>query len=328
MQRSNLSLLGALAAVPVALPAAAVTFQTQQIAIDGSTQVDAEGIDDAGTIIGNVALGGMGASVGFVQQGSTLAFLNAARPTMITRNGLVTGFTNDETGFLWRNGAFVQGVSFPLGNFNGAPLTPAINRRGQAAYSTASGQTLSVHAGLPGHARLQTGLSDTAIVLSITDDGTLSGYERVTIQGEPRQAVFVGRNGLFDTLLSPYQGNVTGGYSNNAGQVAFTDGTQGYVYAQGTTTSFAVPAPSYGVTVTAINNKGRVAGTYTDSSQTPPVQRVFYANGSQVSVVGSYAQSDIVHVALNDLGYLVVSDTRLSADQVASYRLHCTGPGC
>jgi hypothetical protein len=114
---------------------------------------------------------------------------------------------------------------------------------------------------------------------------------------------------------------------NNAGQVAYTDNTSGYVYQAGTTASFSVPSPSFNVQVQAINNQGRVVGVYTDTSQNPAVKRVFLFNGTTVSSFGSYGVNDTVQVALNDHGTMVVSDM-VNSEPFASYRVTCSGTGC
>jgi hypothetical protein len=303
----------------------AASFHSQQILILGSALVGATGINDAGTIVGISSSGGY---FGFVLQGSTLSVLSSAYPTAINRKGAVTGMTSTDTGFLWENGGFVQGVSFSLGSFNGQPLPPVLNQSAEIAYTYSNGTTQTAYAGRSGRFRALKGLSpQSAIVSSINKDGVIAGYERAMIQGQSHEVAFVGKHGLFNMLLPPSNTNVTGGFVNDGGQVAFTDGTQGYVYDAGTTTSFSVPAPSYNVQIQAINNKGRIVGTYTDTSQNPPVQHIFLYNGSAVSSFGNYGQADIVRVALNDHGTMVVSDTT-SGQQMASYRVTCSGSGC
>jgi probable HAF family extracellular repeat protein len=141
------------------------------------------------------------------------------------------------------------------------------------------------------------------------------------------QAAFVGKHGFFNMLLSPNGQSVIGGFVNDAGNVAYTDGVAGYVYGAGATTSFSVPLPSYNVQIQAINNQGRVVGTYTDTSQNPAMQHIFLYNGSAVSSFGAYAMTDTVHAALNDHGVMVVSDSS-NGQQMALYRVTCSGSGC
>ena len=307
------------------LQAHAATFHSEQILIMGSPLVAASGINDAGTIIGATS---NGQSVGFVLQGSTLSFIQSGFPSAINRRGVVTGVTNTGTGFLWQNGAIVQAVSFPLGVFNGAHLTPVLNRHDELAFSSGTGNMQIANAGHAGHFHALKGLSpQSAIVSSINDSGAIAGYERATIQGQLREVVFVGQHGLFNMLVPQSGQNVIGGFVNDAGQVAYTDTNTGYVYRSGTTTSFSVPSPSFNVQVQAINNTGRVVGTYTDTSTNPAMQHVFLYNGSTVSSFGSYGATDSVQASLNDHGVMVVSDM-VNNQPFASYRVTCSGTGC
>ncbi len=322
---SGVNFMAAACVLAFGAQASAASFHSQQILLLGSPLVSATAINDAGTIVGISSSGGY---FGFVLQGSTLSVLSNAYPSAINRKGAVTGMTSADTGFLWENGAFVQGVNFSLGSFSGQPIPPVLNERQEIAYTYSNGSTQTAYAGHSGQFHAIKGVSpQSAIVSSINKGGVIAGYERATIQGQPHNVAFVGKHGLFDMLLPPSNANVTGGFVNDSGQVAFTDGTQGYVYDAGTTTSFSVPAPSYNVQIQAINNKGRIVGTYTDTSQNPTVQHVFLYNGSTVSTFGNYGATDIVHAALNDHGTMIVSDT-MNGQQMASYRVTCSGSGC
>jgi hypothetical protein len=322
------SVMGCAVGAYVWHPAQAATFRSQPILLLGSAQVIATGINDQGTIIGSTQTSQNG--YGFVLQGATLSTLPSAYPTAINQEGAVTGFsTSQGAGFLWENGAFVPNVNFQPGIFNGQRLGPVINRHGELAYSTSSGNTQLAFAGFPGHFHAQHKLSpDSAIVSSINDHGEIAGFEHATIQGQLREAVFAGKHGLFDLLLTPGNQNVEGGFVNNAGQVAFTDGVAGYLAANGAIVSFNVPSQGYNVQVQAINDKGRVVGVFVDGSQTPPVQRGFFYNGSVVSVFGSYPATDIVKVALNGHAAMVVSDIQSNGQSAVSFRVRCTGTGC
>ena len=322
---SGVRFLAACYVLACRVQANAATFHSQQILILGSPLVSATGINDAGTIVG---FSSSGQYFGFVLQGSSLSVLPNAFPSAINRKGAVTGTTSSDTGFLWENGAFVQGVDFSLGSFNGQPLPPVLNQSDEIGYTYSNGTMQTAFAGHSANLHALRGLSpQSAIVSSINKGGVIAGYERATIQGQPHEVAFVGKHGLFNMLLSPTAGDVTGGFVNDGGQVAFTDNVLGYVYSAGVTTSFSLPSPSYNLQIQAINNKGRVVGTYVDTSQNPAVQQVFLFNGSTVSSFGNYGLRDIVHAALNDHGTMVVSDT-INGQQMASYRVTCSGSGC
>ena len=120
-------------------------------------------------------------------------------------------------------------------------------------------------------------------------------------------------------------GFVSGGFINDAGQVAFADQYAAYVYSSGVKTTISLPAQQANISVQAINNRGRVVGTYVDTSQ---LQHVFYYNGTTLSTYGAYAPTDVIHLALNDRNVMVLSDRPANATNPASYRVACFGPGC
>ena len=313
-------------AVLSATPGYAATFTSQPIVILGNAQVAALGINDAGAIAGELSYSPM---TGFVAQGSSVSILQSAIPTAINANGDVTGFNSQLSGFLWKAGAFVPGVIFPLGVFDNVHLSPVLNRADELAFSSSNGQAAPVaFRGSPTHHfHPVRGLSASGtFVNSINDRGVIAGTERVTLQGQPVQVVFFGKSGFFSTLLSPAGQQVSGGFLNDSGQVAYTDGAFGYVYSSGKAASFSLPGRASMVQVQAINDRGRVVGSYIDDSQNPPVQRGFLYNGLAVSVFGSYGANDLVQVSLNNRGAILVSDT--AGTTPSSAILHCHGDGC
>jgi hypothetical protein len=99
----------------------------------------------------------------------------------------------------------------------------------------------------------------------------------------------------------------------------------GFVGKRGSFKTFKVSAAPNALSVQAINNKNRVVGTYVDTKQT--AQRVFLYNGSVVTVFAKYPIADTLHLALNDEGAMLISDTAVSGS-VSSNRVLCAGPGC
>jgi hypothetical protein len=83
----------------------------------------------------------------------------------------------------------------------------------------------------------------------------------------------------------------------------------------------------YGVTIQALNNAGRAAGIYADNNG-DGMQHVFLFNGQSVSPVAGFPATDKVHVALNDRGVMVISDTPANSATSASFLVRCTGTGC
>jgi hypothetical protein len=257
--------------------ASAATFTTQQIFLLGSPAVSATAINDKDTIAGAFVVPNSHSEYGFVLQPGNIWQIDGI-PTALTNTGAVTGYSlTSDTGFVWQNGTLTADATLPLGSFLGTPLTPVLNRFNKLAYSTSNGGQYPVaYAGQPGKTHVQAGLSPySAVVNSINDGGVIAGYELVYIQSQPREVVFVGKAGLFNLLLSPNGGNVTGGFVNNAGQVAFTDGSLGYVYSSHGTVTFTPPVSTSSLQVQAINKSGRVVGVYTDTTQSTHVQRAF-----------------------------------------------------
>jgi hypothetical protein len=317
--------VGVSLAVSVGAQAQATRFTSQPIAVLGSTAVDAEAINAAGVIVGTVETQGR---TGFVLNGSALSLLPNAYPTSVNTAGAVTGFTGNG-GFLWQKGAFKPGVDFPLA-FEGNVLPrPLLNRRGELAYSTFVSNNLLAYAGTPTKPQLQKHLSETyTLIDSISDDGTLAGVEYATLNGSQMLVVFSGKNGLFDMLITP--GNSpNSAFVNNAGLMAVGTASQGYTYDPVHSAFTAIPTPSgvYGVTIQALNNAGRAAGIYADNNG-DGMQHVFLFNGQSVSPVAGFPATDKVHVALNDRGVMVISDTPANSATSASFLVRCTGTGC
>ena len=330
MQRITQCAAGTAIALATCLPAAAAEFHSQQILILGSPLVSAQAISDSNTIVGYFEPSGTSFTTGFVLQGSALSALAGSFPSAVNRAGEVVG-AGTHGGFLWKNGNFVSGVDFPITGQSGPPAV-LLNRFGVVAYNSGTDSDQQVYAGTPQKPHLQKGLARFAAVSSINSKGVLAGFELATLDGVQTPAVFVGQNGLYDLLIptgSSFDG-ITNAIVNDSGSVAFGAGESLYVYASANYTKIALPsAQANRVQVMGNNNSGRIVGTYTDNSVMPAVQTVFYYNGHNAAAVASYPAGDNVHVALNNLGVMVVSDIMAgNAGQMASYRFICSGSSC
>ena len=323
--------LGALALTHPAF-AGHARFVSQPILAFGVAAVDARAINNAGTIVGAVDFGSGGNPAGFVLQGSTETEISCGSyscyPTSISRDGTVAGFAGS-TGFVWKDGTVVT-HNLPLGKVfapgPGALPNILMSSSADVAFTdnTQSGSTS--YAGRPSKPVMQRGLSAKFTTINgMNASGTVSGFEYGTIQGQLVPVIFFGKDGFFNMLVTPIQQQVSGGFINNAGQVAYASQYGAYIYANGVTASVTLPSGASQPTVQAINNRGRLVGTYLDTSQ---MQHVFYYNGTSVSTFGAYPAQDSLHLALNDHGVMLVSDRLSSTGMTKSYRVKCGGPAC
>ncbi len=314
-----------------ATSSAAAEFRMQQVAILGGTSVNATGINDAGAIIGTFMYGSQAQPEGFVQQGSSLWLLGTGQPTHINNAGAVVGYGyQTSAGFLWQNGTFAMNVNCPVGGSGNAVFGPIVSSNGKLVCTGSSGGTPQVYAGQSAHIHKVRGLSKTlAVANSVNASGVMAGYEYATIQGQGEQVIFVGKGGLFDILPQISNDNFVGGFVNDAGEVAYSNSAQGFISGgEHGTINFAPPSPADGLSLSAMNNAGRVVGTYVDTSANPSVQHAFLFNGAVFTPFGTYAAADTVHVALSDHGAMVVSDQSPNGGPSVSYLVKCKGDGC
>jgi hypothetical protein len=330
MKLKHLAILGSAACCT---NAAAATLTAQQIIILGSTNVNATALNDAGAIAG--IQGSEGGSTGFVSQGSVLWVLPGAYPSSINHSGVVAGFmASGETGFVWKAGSYNQAVHFRLQPQGTSLPDVLIDRAGEVAYTGyANPESPQVYAGAPAKPKLLKGLSPQfAMVTSMNDTGVIAGWERATVQGQQQQVAFVGRAGLFNLLLAPNENISSGGFVNDAGQVAFGGGSVAYSYTAGGQqpfTAIAMPiADAENVQVQGINNAGRIVGVFTESSTGTTLQHVFRGTSAGVQSYGSYGATDAVHGAISNTGAMVVSDTPSGGQSSTSFLVRCSGTGC
>ena len=242
----------------------------------------------------------------------------------------MTGFVygGRSGGFVWKDGAFVANDFFPI-NSQASPLVgPFINNRGRIAFNAGGDPSYMAYAGEPSapsvvggfglnpNGAFVTGFSNTGLVVGVGSPPGASG----------QYVHFVGRNGVFDDL--PFS-NANSAYTtliNDNNEVAYAIGSTAVVYSNGTFTDVPLPSQATGPTVQALNNAGRLAGTYLDSSTN--TQAVFLYNGATVSTFGAYPASDQLHVSMNDGHTLIVNDVESHSGPGVSFLVKCKGPGC
>jgi probable HAF family extracellular repeat protein len=316
--------------------ARAATFTIRQVEVQGSTAVTAVALNDHGDFVGTVVVGG-GSPIGFEQSGSTFTQIEGlcgigtcqGYPTSINKTGTITGlcFGAESGGFIWQNGGFVAADFFTTGNPSNLISGPWVNNRGRVAYNMVSNNSgIQIYAGMPGRAKLQQGigLSTTLSILSgFNNAGVLVGITDLPQSGE---TAFAGRDGIFADLPVFSVNGTPDIVINDHNVVAGSTSNGIWIYTDNTESTFAMPVQTSGVTVTAINNSGRIVGSFID--QGAGVQRAFfYANGTVLSF-GSYPLGDTVHVAINNAGRMLVSDLPQHSNVGTSYLVHCHGTGC
>jgi hypothetical protein len=143
---------------------------------------------------------------------------------------------------------------------------------------------------------------------------------------------FYGPGPGFTTFAPPATGSIGGcAFVNDAGRIAgsYVDsrGTpHGFVYSGGSYVYFGMPAHASLVTVDAYSNTGRAVGSYFDSVK--QLWRLFWYNGTRISVFGQFMPQTSVSLALNDNGVLMLGLRSLNGGANASYRILCAGDGC
>ena len=326
--------LCAAAALTFSQPAAARTvFTLMPITINGSANVDAVSINDAGSITGTVD------GNGFMRAGGRVWMLPgsdcAARvgcgpwPGLITRRGDIAGSNAAGETFVVRAGRVLPRYGFALGGAD-APVV-LLNDHGAIAFATAQGiGSASVFAGVPPAVVPVAGLDAGASLAGLNDSNVLSGSAPCGTGGALTQCVFAGKDGDFIDILPPGAASAAGGVVNAAGQVAgsYVDsaGQHGFVFHARNYTSFDMPQAAVlgSVAVMGISDAGRVIGTYIDAAQ--GLRHVFWFNGTTVSAFGAFPAADTVTVALNAATQAVVADLHDGA--AASTLVTCQGAGC
>jgi hypothetical protein len=345
MDRVFTAALAALAVVPSLAAHGQTTFSAKALSIAGNKNIDATAIDSKGRLTATVYDTGAGTQSGVILNGKKVTTLpapyqgaGAPVPRAINDRGDVLGYAYEGIQphmFLWRGGQFdpADDVTLVIEPQQGpAPLPIGLNHRDAVFYTIITGQTNPtdpIYGKLP-NVRSMPYILRYQTARSLNADGTLAG----TTFYESASEVFVGKGRQFTELLPTGAVTSSGGYVNDDGEVAGTwtdkSNTQhGFTWLNGAYTSFELPeaAQPYSASVTGINSAGRVVGIYT--SQVTGQQHGFLYNGQSATAFGKYNAQDLVTVAINDGGAIVVSrQIKQQAADYLSYRVTCGGPGC
>ena len=326
-----------IALVLTATPASAAGthFGFKQIIVAGSTNVSAYAINNKSAITGVYA--DAAGTHGFIQHGSMLTVLPPVGagcggspvvpfPTAINAAGDVVGtaYCSAAFGFLWRNGNYVQNGYVNL-NYGG---TVGINSRGEEFYDVDDGEGIySAYAGYPGaFVPIDQNSSISVYVSGLTNDGVVAFSTGGLLPG-----VLTYDQGVYTEYLPPGAFSSSSAVINDHGEVAGVYLTparlaRGFVYQAGQYTSFFSPDNPDPLSVQAINNAGRVVGTF--SSGAKNIQRAFLFNGTKLSVIGDFPLGDWIRIGLNDEGTMLISDYSSSQGTSTTWRVLCGGDGC
>jgi hypothetical protein len=331
-------------------PAGAATFKTNPIIVNGSDLVDVWAINDSDAVTGQFIdkTGQRNAFVLSEGKVTVLRQLNVksgypvvVQPSAINNNGAVTGqgrpagsFSRDS--FLWRSGKYWPRYQTNLsGGVNTPPASDVgLNDKGQIFFTLENDlQEFSAFAGIPPHMTPIGPNSTVAImnsfVFGLNQHGVAGGCG-VTFDGVSTVFTYDLATYTATNLAVPNAVSACGGYINDRGDVAgeYTDAagvTHGFVYHGGTYSTFDPPTPGTLLTLSGLNNLGRIAGTYVSAAT--GFTSVFLYNGkSSVAVMNTLPAS--TRVAMNNLGVIVISVPDAGANFHQSFEVTCTGPGC
>ncbi len=334
--------LSTLSVAPYAF--AQTTFTSQPIVIGKHANVQAVSINDSGAYAANVYAYGGTLLAGVVVNGGTVTtiphlYQYGAAPTVqaIDNNGDILGYETEGLFavphmYLIRNGVLDRRYNIVLvGSFGGQPVQP--NPIGFADgrlifYTEVVSFTAPTDPsfGIPSHLFHSPMYDQFQTARSINKAGVVAGND-YGLSGN--HTVFFGRYPNFTQLLPPGAVSAGGGYVNDKNEVAgsYVDAAgvpHGFVYQNGAYTSFDMPTKARKVTVTAISDTGRVAGTYVSGSGGK--QFGFLYNGTTVSSFGTFSGFDNATVALNNNNQLLLA-VQNGADW-RSYLVTCQGSGC
>jgi probable HAF family extracellular repeat protein len=327
------------ASSPIALKRIAIggNANLQAFAINNHDSIAVTLYDSSSTALGSVVLRGNTATT-LPQPNS--AFGPPQAQAIDDQGRVLVWARNPNTGvvtmFLYANGAYDpsydETLEAPLSNNANSPPNPFGFGGANEVFFTyfiSFSEPTDGSYGKPSHIRQV----PTQATFNTIDSMNKSGIVAGTSYGLSGQGiVFVGAKKDFITLAPPSAKSVIGGYINDSGMVAgtFEDTSgvrHGYVYQSGAYTIFDMPEAASAIAVTAINNNGRVVGTYEGSAD--GMEHAFLYNGTTVTPFGTWKGYDTPAVAINDKGKMVVRVIKEGKSiTYESYRATCTGTAC
>ena len=354
MNSRKIALLAALAACAPGFSAHAKTtrFSLKQLLVAGDDNVQATAINDSGVIVGTVYAGITDAATGISIVGNTTTLLPAPSsvtpafyPRAINANGDIFGYGlnaafGSAVSFLLQGGTYNTAYQEPvigLGNAAGrvVPQAMGLTANDEIFYNTItsiSGALLNEY-GTPPNFMQVAKTNRYTLIQGINNAGTVAGTE-FSFSGV--HTMFEGQGANFTAVLPPGSINTLGGYLNNTGAIAgsYVDAAHvyhGFVYQSGAYTTFDMPVAASEISVTGINDAGRVVGHYTSVAN--PHIHAFLYNGTTVSTFGNFPQYNNVDVVVNNNGLMAVSSNwpylgNGPINKYVSYRVTCSGTGC
>jgi probable HAF family extracellular repeat protein len=354
MNRRKIALLAALSAGAPMLSAQAQTakFHLKQLLVAGDDNVQATAINDSGVIVGTVYAGITDVGTGIEIVGNKITTLpapstvfTAFNPRAINAAGDIFGWgrnpgLGNAQSFLLQGGtyntAYEQNVILPSNiAAHVVPQVMGLTDSDEIFFNTItslSGPLLTQY-GIPPNFMSAPPGNRYTLIQSINNAGTIAG---TAFSFSGIRTMFEGQGTNFNAVLPPGSINTLGGFLNNTGAIAgsYVDASHvyhGFVYQSGTYTTFDMPVAASEVSVTGINDSGRVVGYYT-SGKKPKIHAFLY-NGTTVSTFGVFPQFNNVNVVINNSGVMAVSSQWPDLgngpnNKYVSYRVTCSGAGC
>jgi hypothetical protein len=322
-----------------------------QIEVDGNVNVQATSINDQGLVTAVLYPAGSSAGTGLVINGGNVTTLpppdagtNGVYPIQIDDAGTVLGWNGEATfaiphlfryslskgSYLPSHGIILNetftdhSTVFPLGEDHQGDIFINVIQGRDAPVKNEYGPIKSLQV-IPFEGRVTK-------LQSLNDSGYVAGD---SLQGDTNDSqVFVGSGSSYMYVTPPGSQSTTGGYVNDSNNVAgaYTDAAgaeHAFVYSAGQYTTFDMPEPATGVTVTGFTNEGRVVGSYTSTKDS--MEHGFIYNGSTVTSIGSFATTGLISVELNkrsDMVLTINSSRSEESPDYLSYQVSCKGPGC
>ncbi len=320
-----------------------------QIVVAGNQNVEATSINSHGTIVGNLYAGITDAVSAIEIDGDTVTTLKppypngqVAHPKAIDDAGDIAGWADNGTGdpLLYLSAADghtrMKYARFLDINANGQRLIVQpiglVDRRIVFGTEIQGGIAPNVpFYGTPEHYVRVPLFNSYERLNSINRHSVVGG---VSFDYRGQFEAFFGSTGHFKMLLPPGAQQSEGGYVNDANEVAgsYTDANgqpHGFTYYGGQYHTFDMPEPATSIAVTAINDAGRVVGTYASASADGR-QHAFLYNGQTVTTFGTYSSLDVILLRINNHGEMLI-DRALeysATPQFLSYTATCQGDGC
>ena len=257
-------------------------------------------------------------------------------PSAVHHGGRAAGYYLDNNGgtygFTWQPGAAALTSVFPISSTGCFPCAyPLFSASGNVAFSTAGysavGLAAGTYLGLPTALHRVPHLSSGAVAMGLNRQNQLVGTDAP--QHGTGRILFSVSRGVLSRWAPPGSAGVSSVAVNDLGEIAgsYVDTAgrwHGFVLMNGKPKRFDMPKRATAITVSGINNKGRVIGFFTEAGG---YIYPFLYNGSVVTKIRNEHSAIPPQVAINDFGVMTLGyfDNVLS---FYSYRVSCHGAAC